>query len=83
MEDLSKRINKVAKKLQPFIAIGILIMLIFAVIGLNHYRKVYTELKDKGYFHQGKAVCFCNNNLQNYSENTNINNSLIINYNGS
>ncbi len=78
-------IQNLVRKIKPFIAIGIFIMMIFAVVGLSHYNKIYTELKDKGYFKQGKATCFCNNNLQNYNPNmseinnfSNLNNSLTI-----
>jgi len=70
MEIKFKQIEDLSKKVKPFIAVGILILLVFTVIGLHHYTSVYKQLNEKGYFKQGKATCFCNNNLQDYNPNT-------------
>jgi len=85
MEIKFKQIEELSRKVKPFIALGIFILLIFAVVGLTHYTKVYKQLNEKGYFKQGKATCFCDNNLQNYNPNmseinnfSNLNNSLMI-----
>ncbi len=52
------------KRIEPFIAILILLTLIFAVIGLNKELKIKEEIKEScGYFQDEEVYCICDKSL--------------------
>jgi hypothetical protein len=52
------------EKLKPFIAIGVLILLAFSVMGLYNYNKLQKEIKTScGYERQDKVFCVCDKSI--------------------
>lgn len=57
-------IEKFMKEIKPFIAIGVLILLCFSVVGLYNYNKLQKEIKTScGYERQDKVFCVCDKNI--------------------
>jgi len=57
-------IEKVLEKIKPFIAIAVLILLIFSIMGLYNYAKLQKEIKSScGYERSDRVFCICDKNI--------------------